>query len=170
MKIRLANKADLETLKQMFLSIVENMYKNGIFIWNEYYPFEEFEKDIDSKQLYVLIENNTIVSAFCLLNNIQGESNFNWQEKQAKSIYIARLGVNTDYTRKGIATKTLEYAKQLCKQLKAKFLRLTVVEENIPAINLYLKNGFTKVEGLYQEYSECLNKTINEIGFEIKLS
>lgn len=169
MKIRLANKSDLNTLEIMFNNIVNEMHKNEIFIWNEYYPFEEFESDINKKRLYVLTENNDIISAFALLDTIQGRDCFSWQDNSSKSMYIARLGVNTKFLHKGVGSKTLQETIQICKQNNVKFLRLTVAEENFPAINLYLKNKFIKVAGQYKEYSESLSKTISEIGFELKI-
>ena len=58
-KFRLAQIDDLENIKTMYNSIVQNMYKQNINIWNEYYPVECFEDDINNKQLYVL-EKNTL--------------------------------------------------------------------------------------------------------------
>lgn len=169
MNIRLANKQDLPVLEQMFNHIVAEMNKNGIHIWNEYYPFEEFENDIELSRLYVLVDSDNICAAFTLFDSITGEDCFKWECANAKPIYIGRLGVNVDYMRKGIGTKVIAEAIRLSKQMQGKYLRLTVVKENIPAINLYLKNGFNKVDGVYNEYSETLGKTIQEIGFEYKL-
>lgn len=169
MNIRLANKQDLPVLEKMFIRIVSEMKKNNVNIWNEYYPFEEFENDIEQSRLYLLVDNNTICASFVLLDTITGEECFNWKDSQTKATYIGRLGVNVDYLRKGIGTKIIEEAKRLIKQMGENYLRLTVVKENIPAMNLYLKNGFKEVEGIYNEYSESLGRTIQEIGFELKI-
>ena len=40
MKFGLASKIDLDYLKEMYAKIIENMYKNDIKIWNDFYPFE----------------------------------------------------------------------------------------------------------------------------------
>lgn len=71
--------------------------------------------------------------------------------------------------RKSIGSRVIEEAIQLSKQMQGEYLRLTVVKENIPAMNLYLKNGFKQVDGVYNEYSETLGKTIQEVGFELKI-
>lgn len=169
MELRLARKEDLKELEKMFSLIVQEMRKNGIYIWNEYYPFEEFENDIDNNRLYLLIENDDICSAFALFDNIEGNDCFNWENKQSKCKYLGRLGVNINYMRKGVASKTINYAKNICKNNGIEYLRLTVVEENLPAISLYEKNGFNKKDGIYKEYSPSLDKTIREIAFEIKI-
>ena len=50
----------------------------------------------------------------------------------------------------------------------AEYLRLFVVDFNRPAINLYEKFGFKRVEGIYKEViDEALS--FNEFGYEIKL-
>lgn len=169
MKVRLANKQDLPILEQMFNRIVAEMNKNNIYIWNEYYPFEEFENDIEQSRLYLLVDDSNICAAFALFDSITGAECFKWVSDNTKAIYIGRLGVNVDYLRKGIGTRVIDEAITLAKQRRGEYLRLTVVKENIPAINLYLKNGFNQVDGVYNEYSESLGKTIKEIGFELKL-
>ena len=47
----------------------------------------------------------------------------------------------------------------------AKYLRLFVVDINQPAINLYIKNGFKRAEGIYDEIIDH-NLTLHEYGFE----
>ncbi|HBC92713.1 MAG TPA: GNAT family N-acetyltransferase, partial [Pelotomaculum sp.] len=49
------------------------------------------------------------------------------------------------------------------------YLRLFVVDINVPAINLYLRNGFRQVDGIYEEKIDD-NFTLREYGFEIKVS
>ena len=55
------------------------------------------------------------------------------------------------------------------KKLLSEYLRLFVVDENYPAINLYKKTGFEKVDGIYDE---VINNdfVLHEFGFEIKTS
>ena len=49
----------------------------------------------------------------------------------------------------------------------AKYLRLFVVDINKPAINLYLKNGFKRVDGIYEE--RIGDSVLREYGFEIEI-
>ena len=169
MEIRLAENKDLPELKTMFSQIVENMSKNNIKIWNEYYPFEEFESDIKNKNLYVLIEQNEIVAVFGLFETTGGSDNFEWQKPSAKALYLARVGVNTKHLRKGYGKLSLTHAKQISKQKGCDYLRLMVADINTPAVSLYKQNGFTQVAGKYIEYSPTLNANITEFGYEIKL-
>lgn len=166
MKLRLANKQDLPQLKTMYKDIVENMNKNKITIWDDVYPSIFFESDILNKQLYVLEDDSVIVSAFCLCDD--NIDSIQWKEPAAKALYIQRLGVNVLYMQKGIGSKTLDEAKEIARKLNCNYLRLLVVDFNYPAINLYLKNGFVKKEGVHSEVID--EETIlYEHGYEIEL-
>lgn len=166
MKLRLANKQDLPQLKTMYKDIVENMNKNKITIWDDVYPSIFFESDILNKQLYVLEDDSVIVSAFCLCDD--NIDSIQWKELAAKALYIQRLGVNVLYMQKGIGSKTLDEAKEIARKLNYNYLRLLVVDFNYPAINLYLKNGFVKKEGVHSEVID--EETIlYEHGYEIEL-
>ena len=166
MKLRLANKQDLPQLKTMYKDIVENMNRNKITIWDDVYPSIFFESDILNKQLYVLEDDSVIVSAFCLCDD--NIDSIQWKEPAAKALYIQRLGVNVLYMQKGIGSKTLDEAKEIARKLNYNYLRLLVVDFNYPAINLYLKNGFVKKEGVH---SEIIDEEIilYEHGYEIEL-
>ena len=166
MKLRLAVLEDLPELKIMFQKIIAQMYDNGIKIWNEFYPYEEFEGDIISNNLYLLTSKGVIVAAFGLYNSIAGRENFEWKDKKANSLYLGRLGVNPDFLRKGIGSLILDYAQKIAIKKGKTFIRLLVSDENIPAIKLYEKNGFVKISGRHCEFSEASNKNVVEFGFE----
>lgn len=168
MELRLATKNDLPQIKEMYIKIINSMYNNNIKIWNDFYPCELFEEDIENNRLYILIDVNNIVASFSLCNSNDGEKYFEWQDKNSNALYIDRLGVNVDYTRKGIGGLALEKAIELTRKMNINYLRLLVVDINKPAINLYLKNGFKKVDGLYEEVINE-NCTLKEYGFEIKV-
>lgn len=166
MELRLANINDLPQLKTMYKDIVENMNKNEITIWDDVYPSIFFESDILNKQLYLLMSDNIIVSAFCLSED--KVDSIQWKEPTARALYIQRFGVNVKYRQKGIGSLTLTKAKEITKKLNYSYIRLLVVDFNYPAINLYLKNGFVKKDGLYREIID--NETIlYEHGYEIEL-
>ena len=57
---------------------------------------------------------------------------------------INYIVVDNLYRKKGIASKLLSYALDDIKHRKCESISLEVLEDNVPAINLYLKNGFVK--------------------------
>lgn len=166
MRIRAATKEDLPALEEMFDGIVESMCKNGIAIWNEFYPYEEFETDIHNENFYLIIGEGEILAAFGIYESVSGKDSFEWTDKKARAVYLGRVGVNVKHLRKGIGERVLKHASEIAKQRNAKFLRLLVSDINQPAIRLYEKNGFNQVAGQFNEFSEALNKTITELGYE----
>lgn len=61
----------------------------------------------------------------------------------------------------------LHEAAKLAAEKNAEYLRLFVVDINVPAVNLYLKNGFRQAEGVYEENFDDF--VLREYGFEKKL-
>lgn len=168
MDFRLAVMQDLSQLKDMYKQIVKNMNEQDIQVWDDIYPCEFFEEDIKNNQLYVLLNNSEIVSAFVLCNANSGENTVKWNDNHAKVLYVGRLGVNIKHSKKGIGSLMLNKAKEIAKTFGAEYLRLFVVDINKPAIQFYIKNGFVKADGVYDEIFDD-GFVLHEYGYEIKL-
>ncbi len=166
--LKLAKKENIKEIKLMYSKIVEKMNEKGIDIWDDVYPCEFFGKDIEKENMYILEENSTIVGSFVLCENHSGENKVVWENKDSKAIYIDRLGVNTEYTKQGIGVKLLNSALKLAEEKEKDYLRLFVIDYNLPAIKLYEKFGFKKAEGIYTEVIDE-NLSFNEFGYEIKI-
>lgn len=168
MRFRLADYQDLAQLKDMYQQIIRDMNGKGIQIWDDIYPCEFFKGDIECKQLYVLLDDQEIISAFALRGTNGGENSVKWQDRQSKALYMDRFAVNVQYSQKGIGSLMIGYAKQAARELGAEYLRLFVVDINRPAICLYEKNGFIKADGVFEEVFDDGFK-LHEYGYEIKL-
>ncbi|NRT71945.1 GNAT family N-acetyltransferase [Clostridium beijerinckii] len=167
MNLRLAKLNDLPKLKAMYGNIIDDMDRNNIPIWDEIYPREFLNKDIENNRLYLLIEkDDNIVGSFALCESNAEESCVKWENSNDKALYIERFAVNVDYSRQGIGSIMLKHAITLTRNMNVKYLRLLVVNINKPAINLYLKKGFRQVDGIYEEIIDA-NLTFHEYGFEI---
>lgn len=169
MEVRLAVIEDLPVIKETYVRIVENMEKSGIYVWDEVYPTEYFEDDIKSKRLYVLFEGDKFVSAFALCEFLEGEDFLEWHYGNVNALWLCRFGVAPEYTGKGIAGYVINEAKKISLKKGVEYLRLFVVESNIPAIKLYEKNGFIKAKGAYFEPVQE-GPVLAEYGYEIKIS
>lgn len=165
MKVQLACLDDLLELKAMYRKIVEHMRQNGIDIWDEIYPCEFLKDDIESQCLYKLVCHHQIVAAFALYNTHEAGHAVEWENPHEKAVYIDRLGVNVHFLKQGLASQALSGALLLAKEKKAQYLRLFVVDINEPAIGLYLKNGFKRVPGVYDEKIDD-DLILHEYGFE----
>lgn len=168
MKFRLAEISDLPQLKEVFTEITANMTKICGEIWDDYYPCELFENDIKNGELYILSDNDIIVAAYVLCETNQAENCIEWTDKNSKVLYIDRFGVNVNYQHRGIAGTMLRFAADIAKEKNAEYLRLFVVDGNFPAIGLYEKNGFKRMDGVFYE-NITENVVYTEFGYEIKV-
>jgi ribosomal protein S18 acetylase RimI-like enzyme len=66
--------------------------------------------------------------------------------EKLEALYINSLAVAPEHRRLGIATYILNHANNLAKQLDKKWLELSVLKVNIPALRLYMKLGFAEKE------------------------
>lgn len=64
--------------------------------------------------------------------------------EKPEALHINSLAVAPECRRLGIGTYILNYANKLAKQLDKKWLELSVLKVNIPALRLYMKVGFTE--------------------------
>lgn len=169
MEFRLAVPDDLPNIKEVYQAIVKRMIENKIKIWDDVYPCDFFEEDINKNRLYILLDKEIIAAAFVLTNEHSGYKNVEWQDNTATAVYLDRLGVNVLYGRKGIASMMIAKAIEVGRKSGAQYLRLFVIDENKPAINLYEKNKLIKAKGIYTEIIDD-ELSFNEYGYEIRLS
>ena len=167
MDVRKAAAKDLQYLKEMYGEIVGEMKATGIDIWDEVYPSEFLSEDVEKERLYLLTEGEETVAAFALCGESGGENAVTWEDWSASALYLYRLGVSPRFLRRGIGSAALEKAVRIAGEKGAEYLRLFVVDSNEPAVNLYLKNGFHRVEGVYED-EIVPGFTLKEHGFEIK--
>lgn len=165
MVLRLAQKSDLSKIKDVFEKIITNMNQNNIRIWDDIYPCAFFEDDIDKNELYVLTNDSDILAVFALSKTNTGFSAVKWKNMNGSALYLDRFGVNPVYQKQGIARTVLKEITKIVVQKNIDYLRLFVVDINIPAISLYLKNGFTQAEGIYEE--DVGHTVLKEFGFEL---
>ena len=168
MNFRLATEGDLPKIKSFFDEVIADMQSKGITIWDDVYPYIAFPEDIAKKRLYLVFDNDTLLSVFALCEWSDGENAVEWQDAKAKPLYLYRFATNVNHLRKGIGEKVVKKAIEISKELGAEYLRLFVVHTNIPAVELYKKMNCAFAKGMYHaEMGEAL--VLDEYGFEIKL-
>ena len=168
MNIRLAEFNDLENIKSVFRKITDDMREKCGEIWNEYYPCELFEDDIKAGALYIAEEKGEIVSALALYTVNPAEKFIQWTDMKKEALYIDRFGVNTDFQRQGVGFKMLDFALDKAREKGIKYLRLFVVDRNYPAIGLYEKYGFKRMNGVYNEPIKE-DVVYTEFGYELEI-
>lgn len=168
MELRQANIHDLPKLKEVYRSIVWEMQRQGMDIWDDVYPCEFFETDIEHQRLWLLTDGEDIAGAFALCDEDAGSCYVNWTKPRARALYLDRLGVAPRYRGRGLGRRLLRDAAALAVARNAEYLRLFVVEGNAPAVRLYEKNGFHKAEGAYDLHLGE-DTVLHEYGFELQI-
>ena len=167
MNLRLATERDLPEIISLFNDITADMDGKGITIWDEIYPACAFPDDIKRKSLFVLEETGRLISAFALCEPMEDEGSIVWENPDANGVYLFRFGVVPDSLNKGIGALMLKESERIAKERGGDYLRLLVVDYNLPAINFYEKNGYRKAEGIYVKDQDGL--ILTEYGYEKKL-
>ena len=167
-RIRRAAFSDLPAAKEMYAALVARMDQEGWGVWDETYPRDFVEKDIERDQFYLLLEGDRLVGAFALPAHDNGEGDVPWQEPSAPARYLYRFGIAAEYGGRGLGRLALERIGELARGLGAGYLRLYVAHENEPAIALYRKAGFSQLPGEFGEVLEDGTRLF-EYAFEKRL-
>ncbi len=119
--------AQIEKLKNP--TEIKNIFVKFFGI-DEYEIFKcEFDETIPS----LILKYNKKIIGFLILNK------FSNNEKKINYYYISQLCVLEKYQRQGYATMMIKQVQET-----AEYLELDTFEENIAAINTYIKCGFVK--------------------------
>ena len=149
MEYRLARVDELEEIKGMYRETISETERLGRPIWGNDYPVDFLHVDVENGRMYILVDDNTIVSSVALCDSIWDDSMVPWENPQAKAKYIERLTVRPSHWRKGLSKLIMEKAEETARQAGIKYLRLYVIESNKPAFALYNKIGFHQIGGEY---------------------
>ena len=167
MEFRTAKKEDLARMKAMYRRLYEYMEENGIHIWDDYYPCELLEDDIEKEQLYGLFLEEQPIAGFALCTANNGENHVQWEDPKGTALYMERLGVAVEHLRRGYASEMLQKAVEVAGAQGVEYLRLFAAASNPVSLALYRKNGFQQAEGVFLEQIDE-NWILLEYGFEIQ--
>lgn len=151
MEIRAANINEYDDVIKFYDDIIDGMQDHKYHpMWQKrVYPTLDFLKEsIANKQLYIQIVDANIVGAMVINHYGNGYDTVKWSvdAKDDEIDIIHALGVAVKLQGQGYATKLVEKAIELAKENKRKAVRLDVLAPNLPAHELYKKQGFQLAE------------------------
>ena len=156
---------DLPAVREMYRGIVRWMDANRIRIWDDVYPCHALEEDVQRGRLHLLLDEGSPAAAFALCGDHPGEARIEWADPRGGALYLTRMGVHAAHMGRGLGGFVLEKAGETARELGAAYLRLFVVDVNLPAIRLYARGGFARRKGVYrQEIDTAL--VLREYGYE----
>ena len=168
MKIEKAIISDIELLVAITKSCAKFMIENGIFQWNEQYPSKEvLVNDINLKQLWKLVDKNSIIGLIVLTKIEDKEySNVKWMTENGNSLYVHRLAVHPKFQGKGYAQKLMDFAENYAIEKAYKSIRLDTFSQNKRNINFYKKQHYKRLESIFFPKQSaypfyCFEKVLN---------
>lgn len=158
--IERANMNDAQEILDLYNRIIDKI-KGQLYRpdWHrDLYPvLNHVLQAISQGEMWVARTDGKILSAM-VLNHTHNESydEIQWQKdlKDDEIFVLHLLGVDPGAMRKGIASKMVEFAKDLARQQGLKAIRLDVFNRNVHAEQMYLKHGFKIPGTVRQRYKE----------------
>lgn len=167
LNIRLATLNDLDDINLLFRKVLDDLdIIKKINMWNNVYPFCEFEKDIENQGMYLIEDENKIIGSLSLTEYDDPDNHvINWTSDNKKWFYLNRLVILPSEQGKGYAKIAMKFIDEYAIENNYEMIRLTVYKDNKYAIGLYEKLGFVKIENCYMIIGDK-----EFVGFEKKVT
>ncbi len=127
------------------LALYEEAKSEPFCVWNEVYPaMQEIEHDLETENLYVLVENDVLIGALSVVPENEMDDYPHWKlDENARE--IARVVVAKPYQNKGYAAYMMNEILEALGEDVYFAVHISVAEQNIPALKVYQKCGFSIV-------------------------
>jgi len=142
-QIRFANLKDVKALADV---LVQSFHvSENWFSW--FYPLlklgicEDLRTRLRSKSPYY----QCLVALILEKEEVIGTAEItpkDWFLSQKRACYISNLAVSASYRRQGVAKQLLLKCEKIAQEWNCESLHLHVLEDNLPAKQLYLSNGY----------------------------
>ena len=121
-------------------------------VWHEFFPCilspEQIDYMVEKFQSYEALKNQIKNDNYeYYFINYNGErAGYIGIKNDGDRLFLSKLYLIKDFRGKGIASKTFEFIKTLCKERNLKAVWLTVNKYNENTISVYLKKGFEIID------------------------
>ena len=135
MQLRKSNEKDLEVIMKIINQAQKYLKGQGIDQWQNNYPnLETIISDINKDESYVLVKNGEIIGTSVISFN--GEKTYeriydgSWLNNEDFAV-IHRIAVDNNHKGKGVASKFLNFAGEMCKNNQVKSIKIDTHRKNI---------------------------------------
>lgn len=136
---RQAISSDLDAVCTLYRVASENPYS----VWNEEYPTrQEAEHDLETGNLFVLTDTNTLVGAASIVPESEMDAMDIWHFSNGNHREVARIAISPLWQGKGYAAKMVRSVLEVLRQRGYTSVRLSAACCNLPACRTYQKLGF----------------------------
>ena len=141
-----------DTIDMLNTSEFGSLWKKDVYPSNAYI-YESIEKG----HMWVYELDGQIISAMVLNHECnEGYKSVKWPtEAEKEQIFVIHaFGVLPSIHGKGIGSQMLKNAIEYAAEKNVKVIRLDVLADNVPAVRLYTKNGFSFVDSTCMYYED----------------
>lgn len=166
--IRCAKYEDLTCIIHIITRVKKRMLERGNPQWDSDYPgMKEYLKDIESRELYVEVDDEDRIRGFmCLNQDFPIEYRTVAWTTSLPCICIHRLAVDTTYNNQGIADTLFRFAEEYAREMGFKSIRLDTFGLNRAAQSLFIRTGYCFVGDIFMKGREmpyrCYEKELGE--------
>lgn len=164
MEFRKSTKEDLKDIMAIIRDAQAYFKNNNIDQWQNGYPNEDsILSDIESKESYVLVDDNEIIGTAYL--SFAGESDYDviyegkWLSHEDYAV-VHRIAVKNDLKGKGIAGEIFKAIEKICLERGIHDIKIDTHRDNKSMQRFLEKQGFTRCGVVY------LKDKSERIGFE----
>ena len=149
MQIRKCTEADITSTGAFYDRIVlwlDRHINYPKWIYGIYPSMETAKTSTKAGTQFIFLDDNDIIGAFILNDDPDGNYQIgSWRQLLPDGEYMElhTLAIDPEYHRQGIGTEIIRYCVDRARSNGYKALRVDIVPGNLPARNLYEKNGFT---------------------------
>lgn len=153
-----AEMTDVENVLNLYKTVIEHVNKSNIKLgWNiDIYPDRYFvETSIKNQKLCVLRENERIIAVAVVNHTVNKEyDDIDWQIKEPKTKIstIHALAVLPECRGGEYSSKLLSEIEQHCISNGDIAIHLDVIDTNIPAYKLYIRNNYKEIDCIKMYY------------------
>lgn len=154
-KVELANISDIDSILELYAERMKWFKDNDIIQWRKYlinHPKSEFVELINSKNYYVIKNNDEIIGGF----EISTDSK-EWKDDITPAYYIYKVVTKVGY--KNIGDFIFKECKKIAKEHDKQYLRLDCLKSNKKLNNIYENYNFKLVRyGNNKNYEYALRE------------
>lgn len=154
MEVIRCSKEYIEKTADMYDGVVFDLEKNINYpkwTYKQYPCIDDVKRTVDNNTLFICIDNDEVLGAMVINQQPDGcyeKAKWSKDLKLEEYIIVHMLAVDINHNGQGIGKFMLNWAKQYGKDNGYKAIRLDIVPDNIPAINLYKSVGFKYADTL----------------------
>ena len=158
--LRLAKIEEYELVKQFYYDTIDLMKQSEYTsLWEkDVYPSNKYIKESIEKGCLWVCDMDGIIASSMILNHDcnEGYKSVKWptQAEKEEVFVIHAFGVLPSIQGKGIGSMMLRNAIDYAAKQNVKVIRLDVLADNVPALRLYTKNGFSFVDSTCMFYED----------------